>query len=508
MSNDTPGRPQTGGRYPFRFRVSHWFLMASVVILIATGFSLHAAARPAWSIFSGAVPSWLWRGQVHLWHYWAAVAFIPALLVCLPLFFTKDFWQRPTRGVLFGGGFVLVLTGLFMMFPFGPVAATKTVVAVHAALGLLVIPLAFLWHLSSGLSKYAKYLVPSFRFWGKPRWGELAAFVLVGIVTTWVMFEGWPLKAPWRNLVAKRISTPAEAAAEGTQPQFAQLPWDQATPLSVHLVGGANFRSGQTDLTLRALHDGENLFIQAQWDDPSENYDYWPWQKRADGWEYLQTSKKDETVMYEDKFSMAFPIKPSWHYEQVGCALYCHVDGAYGWGYKGGQPDIDVWHWKAARTGSTGQVDDKYWSAVDLAAKHIGRMSDAKDGGGYVKNISEDGAQPLYLPDDWKNVFQGAIPKSHAVEYDPERDKDIPVGTRLPGVVSEAFQGDRGDVSCQSVYSNQQWTLYIRRKLDTGNEHDVQFVPGEAYAFGCAAFDHTGKRHARSMPVLHLVLEK
>ncbi len=505
MTSDVPERHQMGQRYSYRFRISHWVFLASVVILIPSGFSLHAAARPEWSVFCGVVPTWLWRGRVNSWHFWAAVALVPAIVACVPLLFRKDFWQRPSRVILLMAALISVLTGLWRLFPWGPIPLFNTVVAIHAALGLLIIPLVFLWHAATGLSKYAKHLVPSFCFWREARWGQVGALALIGIVTTWIMFEGWPLNAPWRNLVVKRISTPPNADAEM---QLAQLPWDQATPLSVRLVGGSGFRSGQTDMTLRALHDGEDLFIAAQWDDPSENYDYWPWQKRADGWEYLQTSKNDETVQYEDKFSMVFPIKPSWQYEQVGCAIYCHVDGGYGWGYKGGQPDIDVWHWKAARTGSTGQVDDKYWSAVDLAAAHIGRFSDAKDGGGYVKNITEDGTQPLYLPDDWENVFQGAIPKAHAVDYDPERDKDIAVGTKLPGVVSAAFQGDRGEVTCQSVYSGQQWTLFIRRKLDTGSEHDCLFSPGGSYAFGCAAFDHAAKRHARSMPVLRLVLEK
>jgi len=509
MANATPERSQSPPAYSYRFRVSHWILLVSLGILIPTGLSLHAAARPDWSVFSGAVPSWLLRGRMNLWHYWAAVAFLPALLVCLPMMLRKDSWRRPTRVILIGGGFLLALSGLWMLFPWGPNAAYKTAVAIHAAVGLLVLPIALLLHGTTGFTKYVKHLVPSFRVWREVQWGGVVALVVVGVLSAWLMFEGWPLKASWRNLVATRIPAQVGDSADEGQVDLADLPWDRAMPLSVMLVGGSGFSSGQTEMTLRALHDGEDLFIKAQWDDPSEDYEYWPWQKRADGWEYLQTSKKDETVHYEDKFSMVFPIKPSWHFEQAGCAIYCHVDGEYGWGYKGGQPDIDVWHWKGARTGSAGQIDDKYWSVVDFSSEEIGRVGDPdpKDGG-YVKNITDDGSQPLYLPDKWENVFQGAIPKTHAVDYDPQRDKDIPVGTKLPGVVSDAFQGDRGDVSCQSVYGEDQWTFFIRRKLDTGSEHDVQFVPGSTHSFGCAAFDHAAKRHARSMPVLRLVLEK
>ena len=39
----------------------------------------------------------------------------------------------------------------------------------------------------------------------------------------------------------------------------------------------------------------------------------------------------------------------------------------------------------------------------------------------------------------------------------------------------------------------------MRRRLDTGSEHDVKLVPGQAYAFGCAAFDRCSKRHAYNL---------
>ena len=42
--------------------------------------------------------------------------------------------------------------------------------------------------------------------------------------------------------------------------------------------------------------------------------------------------------------------------------------------------------------------------------------------------------------------------------------------------------------------------------LDTGSEFDVQFKPGGSYAFSCAAFDHTSKRHAYSLAVFRLGL--
>ena len=35
--------------YPFLFRWLHWLLVPSTLLLILTGFSLHAGSRPDWS---------------------------------------------------------------------------------------------------------------------------------------------------------------------------------------------------------------------------------------------------------------------------------------------------------------------------------------------------------------------------------------------------------------------------------------------------------------------------
>jgi len=487
--------------YPHLFRLLHWVLTVSFVILLLTGLSLHAAARPDWSIFSGRVPAWLWRGRVYVWHYWAAIFFFPSVLGTLAYCGRDPFWKRPTHIILTIGGLVTIGTGLWMLFCFGSLGAMKAAIALHSACGLAVLGPAFLWHAIRGVTKYLKYLVPSFRPLKEARWSHAAAFVPVALLTTWTLFEAWPIHLPWRTLVARRIAAQPSETIDMTV-----LPWSDAAVLNVRLVNGSGFQSGQTNLTLQALHDGNTLFVKAQWQDPTESRQYCPWHKLDDRWEHLQTNPKDETVHYEDKFSLVFPIEPDWHFEQVGCAVQCHVDGAYGWGYKGGAPDIDVWHWKSVRTDPVGQVDDKYWSELDFENEDVGRHGDPKKAGGYAKNYAEDQEHPLFLPDESSSIIQGAIPESHAVPYNAELGEKIPPGSIVSGIVCAAFQGDRGDVTCLSRHRNGRWILYMQRKLQTGSPYDLQFTPGGTYAFGCAAFDHAAKRHAYSIPVFHLTL--
>jgi len=201
----------------------------------------------------------------------------------------------------------------------------------------------------------------------------------------------------------------------------ASLPWDEARALEIQLANGSAFDAGRTQVELRAMHNGSELFVRAEWADDEEDYGYWPWQKTQDGWRYLQTSSKDECRYCEDRFSLVFPIQQDGDFDRIGFAASCHVHGDFGWGYKGAARWIDVWHWKAARTDSVGQVDDKYWVWVDFDNKDIGRHGGPKAGGGYAKNLSEEKDHPPYLPETLDAVVKGSIPNEKAVEHTPER---------------------------------------------------------------------------------------
>ncbi len=505
-SSSAPDReaPAPGGRrpitYPFVFRLTHWLLTGSVIVLILTGISLHAGARPGWSLLEGKVPSWFWTGRVQYWHLWASLVFAPATLVACWTYLVRRVQIRLTHIVLLVGSLLLLVSGFFLMNPPGAAWVYTASVWIHAVVGLVVLPIWFLWHAYTGFTRYLGGLIPTFHLWAEPRALPVYGLLVVAAATSCVLMNGWPFALPWRDLEAKRIDQADVADSTG-------LAWDEARPLEVQLANGSSFDSGRTRVELRAMHNGEELFVRAAWADDDEEYFYWPWKRTEDGWRHLQTSEKDEYTYYEDKFSLVFPIQQNGDFERFGCAASCHLHEDWGWGYKGSDRWLDVWHWKAARTGSVGQVDDKYWSWVDLENKDVGRHGDPKESGGYTKNFAEGTDHPLFLPESLEAIAKGSFPKEAAVAYTAEKGETIEPGTIIPGVVTEAFVGDRGQVSCVSQYEDGRWVLYIRRPLETGSAYDVQFVPGYRYAFGCAAFDHAGKRHALALPTFHLVVE-
>ena len=100
------------------------------------------------------------------------------------------------------------------------------------------------------------------------------------------------------------------------------------------------------------------------------------------------------------------------------------------------------------------------------------------------------------LPAAVDAVNLGALFQAKAVIYTKAADKKFPEGYVVPGVVVYNAKGDRADIRCYSTYADNQWTLRIIRKLDTGSEYDVIFKPGQKYDFTLAAFDHNANRHA------------
>ncbi len=508
-----------GVTYPQLFRIVHWLLAISGIVLFVTGLSLHATARPDWSLTAGTLPEFLLAGPVLQYHLLAAAIFAPSLIATL--FVCMVNWKRwkLTHYFLVFGGLVSISSALVLLWPTGSTEVYVIDRLAHTIAGLVVFPLAYVWHVITGLTKYYKHLVPAFNPLADANWGQTACFVPLAIACWLFMFNVVPIMPTTRTLEA--IAVPeAEADADN----FALLLWEKTKPLNIELANGVGFDKGRTRVTLRAMYDEEYLFVKAVWDDPTEDRRYNPWQKTAQGWKQLKAPTQDEYTFYEDKFSLIFPIQQSSHYNVYGCTATCHANPDQGYGHKESAYPIDVWHWKSTRTDPNNQVDDKFWSTVEPENKDYGRFGDKKENGAeYAKNLSKDKSRPKMLPAKVTDLLDPVVTRDGALILDspdtPEEKKrlvawseehanEFPIGTILPGMLTTPFVGSRGDVDCISEYADGQWTVYMRRKLDTGNEDDVVFTPGTKAAFNCAAFDHAAKRHAYAWPVYWLELKK
>lgn len=324
--------------------------------------------------------------------------------------------------------------------------------------------------------------------------------------------------------------------------------WRRARPTTVSTNQGANLGgTGSSTVTIRAVHDRTTAYLAVTWDDPTRSLQHLPLVKRHDGWHLVHTRYdiEDEDSFYEDKLSVmladsarmpaggaiglgAQPV-PGAPAAMSGRGLHFTTDGSI----------VDVWHWKAARGGLLGVMDDNWFGppAEPTAAEREGRSRykagyqtdpgkafyannfDAQPPGGYRVAIT-----PKRLPKDLaatqkamgsakldpdQSMPEGArwwMTEAESQPWSAEADAAIPVGTVIPGVLIQGtYEGDRADVKAAARWAAGRWTLEIARRLDTGSRHDVAIRSG--VAMWVAVFDHTQTRHTRHLRPIILEVE-
>jgi len=490
-------------RYPHLFRLLHWVLPASLLLLALSGLSLHATSRFGRHTFGGTLPWWLWSGHVHRFHLILAVVFSASLVTVIWVYFRDNARRRATHFLVLGGGLVMIATGLVLLYRFGTGDFWWSTRFAHAVVGLILLPAVLIAHVAEGLVWRRHRLAASFHPWQDPRWKALLWWLPALIVAGCLILGGLPMHPPWRDLVVRRIPRVSHASSA-----FTELPWDEVAPLHIPVAGGLGLGDGQTVVSLRAFHDGRQVFMLVEWDDPTEDRTYFPWEKTANGWHHQVTDRDEENLYHEDKVALVFPQKSHGGFSRFGCAACCHLGGGRTYGYKDVNSLFDVWCWKSTRTDPVEQIDDGYWWKADRAKENPGRFDDPHAEGGYQENSKPDRSHPLFLPEDPDDVSEGVLHADDAKRYAEFRAARFPVDTIVPGIVVEAFEGDRGHLHCQSRYTNGHWRIRLRRRLDTKSSYDVRFVPGRAYPFGVAVFDHTAKRHAYHFAAYRLVFEE
>ncbi len=316
------------------------------------------------------------------------------------------------------------------------------------------------------------------------------------------------------------VSYPADAAPvlDGVADDAA---WANAQETVISVAGG--FNDFAVDASLKSVYAGDTVYFVLTYADPTESWFRSPWQKQEDGsWKQVKDPNDkggDNNTVYEDKFSMIWPINNSIkNFETAGCFVACHAGEnsdfkPYGNKYTSTEGEFgDIWHWKSIR--NDGQIDDQYLDSTRFdaeKAKEAGRKSDSKDSGGYADNFATmpdpaDASKTVpnkTLPGftspnvDLTTGAPGYILDSEKVALDQAALDAMPVGSYLPGIIKSPIVGDRGNISAAWKWDNGVWTIEFSRALTTDSQTDVQFPDLTAtYYFGLAIFENAQVRHA------------
>lgn len=264
-------------------------------------------------------------------------------------------------------------------------------------------------------------------------------------------------------LSAEAVKTAPELSAELTET------WRRQTALRVPTW--LDEQPGP-DVELRALHDGEYLYLFARWADKTESIEKKGWAHREGKWEKLKGD--------EDRIAFAFNIS-SPAFAKKGCAGACH-EGDFRVVDNGGK--VDIWHWKAARGGMFSHADDQRLTdaAEDARGDDAGK-------GAYSNNQNAEGTAPARI---WKPDAdaRGAFSTDSSVEL--PADWTPPADYRVPSILLRAPEGSRGDVEARGAYKDGHWQVMLKRKLDTGHDDDATFKAGGEITLALSVFDNTG----------------
>ena len=341
--------------------------------------------------------------------------------------------------------------------------------------------------------------------------------ITVGLVTALPVFAGDTLTS---------FKTSESIELDG----IAEIAWTKVPPLLVVLdktLYKPKKYEGilKTEVSIRSLYDNDYIYFFVQWDDPTKSLEYQPWVKGADNtWQRLMDIDQTghENTYYEDKLGIYWNINAE-GFETKGCGIACHMADSEGKvahviqaspGRKFTRLEgetIDLWHWKAVRTGLAGQLDDQFVdSNIDpVENKDWGKHGDHSTGGGYRDNITDDMTGPAMGTRLWNDVDGYAIgPNDQVLFYDTFKP-----GNRIASVLAEPFTGSRGDISAAAVWKDGRWSLEFKRKRVTSGENadieDIQFSDlSKSYYFGIAVFDNSQINHLYSESVLRLNFEQ
>lgn len=511
--------------------IVHLFAICSVLTSLATGLRIAILNKPYLLWFDAVLP----QGELHSVHVLSALLFTAtAFFYLLLLSKSSHASQSPAKRssqqyhiwvtrLAYLLTLVALLTGWLAFFD---QLNSSLVLSLHywAALGFL------LYLLLHGGAYFVEFGFPAIKRILLPELTQFKLHISLLLVGVAAFLAFYSVAFTQHHLDVNVKHIPIDQFIE-IDAVAAEAAWMSTPTTRVMTHGGANFIDGNSEVEIKALENGQEIFLYIRWQDPSQSLKHLPLVKTVQGWTIKQNGFHhfNEVDFYEDK--LAIMLSSSC---QLGAAGTMHLGSKpladkpanwHGKGYHYVDDDNirDLWHWKAVRTNAMVLMDDNHIGRPDLLRPGsrrytAGYLPDGKESGAYVMNwkwYKPGVIEPKRLPKDQNLLtpFQSeqenldwVIPWFGYERYTTEKD-NYPVGTVMPSVMyrSNRFEGDRADVRAFAVWHDGKWSLEISRKLDTGSDYDVAIEDG--VCLWISAFDHSQIAHTRHSQALQFRFE-
>jgi len=309
-------------------------------------------------------------------------------------------------------------------------------------------------------------------------------------------------------------------------------------------------KRGSVDVSVRAAFDAQYIYMRFEWNAPRPGVGHELWRFDGSQWVPWGGPKPDATkhnmpASYEERLALMLTERnlqaedrAQTGFNQAGCFIACHnsmrnmpnavagdrvrshpylgtgglnasdirhyllltrtgTDETGGWDkvktaneierLKAEGSFLDLWQWRAFRSGPLGYATDDH--VLDYRLADAGRYPYTTPG------------RPSFMYDQAKMGFR-AIPEARYTELLPQLPlimgvNAVPldpsvrfaVGDLLPRPILRTPDGSAADIMVNASWQNGKWVVEFRRKLITGNADDKPLNAGRVYRFGMALFD-------------------
>ena len=262
------------------------------------------------------------------------------------------------------------------------------------------------------------------------------------------------------------------------------------------------------------------------------------------------------TIMVNDPNDVAKNVTD---FGKFGCFLACHndsrhmpewvsasghdgkyIDPTQAAGATSGDPVLDLWHWRGARSNPIGRADDQNILALDFVDSSSGDDGGRKGDGGtsvftsqnivdghpeYVINPDTANGSYAFSWDHFWNTPYFYMTREDAANIGPAAPNPVNMawedaiaagyqpteGDTVPRRILRAGAGSRADITANGTTFTPEvddnsyglWNVQMQRALDTGNNDDIALVSGQVYEAGFEVhlWEYTTRDHYVSFPV-------
>lgn len=301
-----------------------------------------------------------------------------------------------------------------------------------------------------------------------------------------------PTAAEWERALPRVVTV--RGGRPHKMPSFAEIDEDTVHVTTASCHHGSRLPD-PIPVDMRAYYTDSDLYLRLVWKDASPDRDLMAWE--FDGVRWKNTGSQ------EDGFGLMWDS--AGQFPQFTCSYACHIQdfGVNRSSFHASNKmrlakegaDLDLWNWKAGRTGSLGFADDRYLDHEGMKGDLPGELFRPNS---RLAETKPEGRQPFDEHD--QPLFDGDGRSVDAGTYLP--------GSRVPGFRVDRPGAERADVSAAAEHRGGSWVVTLRRALKTGDRRDAVFLPGDpnGVTFGLAVMDHTLFEHYASTVTERLVL--